>query len=140
MDFELTQEQRLLRDTARRFLEREVAPRVAEAEAAGRFPRDLYPRLAAQGFVGATVAAEHGGHGLDFTSYLVLVEELAYCWGSLRSSVTTHNMVTGILAEAGTDAHRKAWVGGLTSGQLVGFFGLTEPNVGSDASGVELVA
>jgi len=140
MDFELTDEQRLLRDNARRFLEREVAPRVSTAEAQGLFPRDLYPRLAELGFVGATVPPEYGGHGLDFTSYLVLVEELAYCWGSLRSSVTTHNMVTGIIADAGTDAQRTAWVGGLTSGQLVGFFGLTEPNVGSDASGVELVA
>jgi len=140
MDFELTDEQRLLRDNARRFLEREVAPRVSTAEAQGLFPRDLYPRLAELGFVGATVPPEYGGHGLDFTSYLVLVEELAYCWGSLRSSVTTHNMVTGIIADAGTDAQRTEWVGGLTSGQLVGFFGLTEPNVGSDASGVELVA
>jgi len=140
MDFELTAEQRLLRDTARRFLEREVAPRVAVAEAGATFPRDLYPRLAEMGFVGATVAAEHCGHGLDFTSYLVLVEELAYCWGSLRSSVTTHNMVTGIIAEAGTDEQRAAYLPGLTGGELVAFFGLTEPNVGSDASGVELVA
>ena len=70
-------EQKLLRDTARRFLDREVAPRVADAEARGAFPRDLYPKLAEVGFVGATVKAEHGGHGLDFTSYLVLVEELA---------------------------------------------------------------
>jgi alkylation response protein AidB-like acyl-CoA dehydrogenase len=140
MDFELTAEQRLLRDNARRFLEREVAPRVAVAEAGATFPRDLYPRLAEMGFVGATVAAEHGGHGLDFTSYLVLVEELAYCWGSLRSSVTTHNMVTGIIAEAGSDEQRAAYLPGLTGGELVAFFGLTEPNVGSDASGVELVA
>jgi alkylation response protein AidB-like acyl-CoA dehydrogenase len=140
MDFELTAEQRLLRDNARRFLEREVAPRVTVAEAGATFPRDLYPRLAEMGFVGATVAAEHGGHGLDFTSYLVLVEELAYCWGSLRSSVTTHNMVTGIIAEAGTDEQRAAYLPGLTGGELVAFFGLTEPNVGSDASGVELVA
>jgi len=140
MDFELTAEQRLLRDTARRFLEREVAPRVAVAEAGATFPRDLYHRLAEMGFVGATVAAEHGGHGLDFTSYLVLVEELAYCWGSLRSSVTTHNMVTGIIAEAGTDEQRAAYLPGLTGVELVAFFGLTEPNVGSDASGVELVA
>jgi len=140
MDFELTDEQKLLRDTARRFLEREVAPRVAADEAAARFPRDLYPRLAQVGFVGATVPTEHGGHGLDFTSYLVLVEELAYCWGSLRSSVTTHNMVTGILAEAGTPAQRAAYLPGLTGGELVACFGLTEPNVGSDASGVELVA
>jgi len=140
MDFALTAEQRLLRDNARRFLEREVAPRVAVAEAGATFPRDLYPRLAEMGFVGATVPAEHGGHGLDFTSYLVLVEELAYCWGSLRSSVTTHNMVTGIIAEAGTDEQRAAYLPGLTGGELVAFFGLTEPNVGSDASGVELVA
>jgi len=140
MDFELTSEQRLLRDNARRFLEREVAPRIAAAEADATFPRDLYPRLAELGFVGATVAAEHGGHGLDFTSYLVLVEELAYCWGSLRSSVTTHNMVTGIVAEAGSAAQREAYLPGLTSGAMVAFFGLTEPNVGSDASGVELVA
>src|SRR5262249_49519441 len=140
MDFELTEEQRLLRDNARRFLEREVAPRVADAEASATFPRDLYPRLAELGFVGATVPAEHGGHGLDFPSYLVLVEELAYCWGSLRSSVTTHNMVTGIVAEAGNAEQRMAYLPGLTSGALVGCFGLTEPNVGSDASGVELLA
>ena len=140
MNFELTDEQRLLQDTARRFLDGVVAPRVHDAEAKHEFPRDLYPRLAEQGFVGATVATAHGGHGLDFTSYLVLVEELAYCWGSLRSSVTTHNMVTGIIAEAGSPEQRATYLPGLTNGTLVAFFGLTEPNVGSDASGVELAA
>jgi alkylation response protein AidB-like acyl-CoA dehydrogenase len=88
MDLELNEEQRLLRDNARRFLEREVAPLVAEWEARGALPDGLYPRLVEPGFVGATVPASAGGHGLELTSYLVLVEELAYCWGSLRSSVT----------------------------------------------------
>src|SRR4030095_7755643 len=133
MDFELTDEQRLLRDNARRFLEREVAPRVATAEAQGLFPRDLYPRLAELGFVGATVPAEHGGHGLDFTSYLVLLEELAYCWGSLRSSVTTHNMVASILAEFGSDEQRRRHLTGLVRGTTIGFFGAARANGGARA-------
>src|SRR5262245_25715548 len=140
MHLDLSDEQKLLRDNARRFLEREVAPLVASHEARGELPLDLYPRLVDPGFVGATAPHELGGHGLDLTSYLVLVEELAYCWGSLRSSVTTHNMVAGIIAEAGTPGQRAAYLPGLTGGELVAFFGLTEPNVGSDASGVELVA
>jgi acyl-CoA dehydrogenase len=140
MDLELNEEQRLLRDNARRFLEREVAPLVAEWEARGALPDGLYPRLVEPGFVGATVPASAGGHGLELTSYLVLVEELAYCWGSLRSSVTTHNMVASIIAEAGTPAQRDRHLGGLVRGTTLGFFGLTEPNVGSDAGAVELAA
>lgn len=140
MDFELSEEQRLLQETARRFLGREVAPLVAEWEARGALPDGLYPRLVAPGFVGATVPADLGGHGLDFTSYAVLVEELAYCWGSLRSSVTTHNMVAGIVAAVGTEAQRARHLGPLVRGEAIGFFGLTEPNVGSDAASVELAA
>ncbi len=140
MNLELSDEQRLLRDNARRFLDREVAPMVAAQEAKGALPEGLYARLVEPGFVGATVPAELGGHGLDLTSYLVLVEELAYCWGSLRSSVTTHNMVAGIIAGAATPAQRERHLGGLLDGRHIAFFGLTEPNVGSDAAGVELSA
>jgi alkylation response protein AidB-like acyl-CoA dehydrogenase len=140
MDFELSAEQTLLRDNARRFLEREIAPLVADHEARQAFPVGVYPKLVEPGFVGATVAAEHGGHGLDLTSYFVLVEELAYCWGSLRSSVTTHNMVAGIIADAGTPAQRARHLPALLDGRRVAFFGLTEPNVGSDAASVELAA
>jgi len=140
MHLALTDEQILLRDNARRFLEREVAPLVAEHEARGALPDGLYARLVAPGFVGATVAADHGGHGLDLTSYLVLVEELAYCWGSLRSSVTTHNMVAGIIADAAAPAQRARHLPPLLDGRRIGFFGLTEPNVGSDAAAVELRA
>jgi alkylation response protein AidB-like acyl-CoA dehydrogenase len=140
MDFELTDEQRMLQEHARRFLAREVAPLVAASESRGALPDGLYPRLVEPGFVGATVPAEAGGHGLDFTSYAVLVEELAYCWGSLRSSVTTHNMVAGIIATTGTPAQRRRHLAPLVRGEAIGFFGLTEPNVGSDAGAVELAA
>ena len=140
MDFALSDEQTLLRDQARRFLEREVAPLVADCEHRGALPDGLYPRLVAPGFVGATVPQALGGHGLDLTSYLVLVEELAYSWGSLRSSVTTHNMVAAIIAELGSAAQRRRHLGGLVAGTTIGFFGLTEPNVGSDAAGVECLA
>jgi alkylation response protein AidB-like acyl-CoA dehydrogenase len=140
VDFELTPDQRLLRDNARRFLEREIAPLVADHERRGELPAGIYPRLVAPGFVGATVPAADGGHGLDLTSYLVLVEELAYCWGSLRSSVTTHNLAAGILAQAGTPEQRARHLPGLVSGEHIGCFALTEPNVGSDAAGVQLVA
>src|ERR1044071_8253409 len=102
MDLELTEEQQLLRDNARRFLEREIAPLVVEHERRGELPPGIYRRLIGPGFIGATVSEADGVHGLDLGSYLVLVEELAYCWGSLRSSVTTHNMVAGIIAQAGT--------------------------------------
>jgi len=140
MEFEPSAEQVLLRDNARRFLEREVAPLVAEHEARGELPAGIYSKLVEPGFVGATVPAEHGGHGLDLTSYLMLVEELAYCWGSLRSSVTTHNMVAGIIADAATPEQRARHLGPLLDGRHIAFFGLTEPNVGSDAAAVELRA
>jgi alkylation response protein AidB-like acyl-CoA dehydrogenase len=140
MDFELTDEQKLLRDNARRFLEREVAPLVAEHERRGVLPDGLHAKLVEPGFVGATVPEAAGGHGLDLTSYLVLVEELAYCWGSLRSSVTTHNMVAAIIAEFGSEAQRRRHLPALVRGTSIGFFGLTEPNVGSDAASVECAA
>lgn len=140
MDFELSDEQRLLQDNARRFLDKEVAPLVADHEARQAFPDGLYPKLVAPGFIGATVKEADGGHGLDWSSYFVLVEELAYCWGSLRSSVTTHNMVSGIIAEAGTPAQKAAHLAPLLTGEAIACFGLTEPNVGSDAAGVEMIA
>lgn len=140
MDFELSDEQRLLQDNARRFLDKEVAPLVADHEARHAFPSGLYPKLVAPGFIGATVKEADGGLGLDWSSYFVLVEELAYCWGSLRSSVTTHNMVTGIIAEAGSAEQKAQYLGPLLSGEAIACFGLTEPNVGSDAAGVEMIA
>src|SRR4029450_1198035 len=75
-----------------------------------------------RGCVGATVPEGAGGHGLDLTSYLVLVEELAYCWGSLRSSVTTHNMVAGIVADAANDAQRARFLPPLLDGRRIAFF------------------
>src|SRR5262249_55251248 len=125
----------------------EVAPLVADHERRGAFPEGIYPKLVDPGFVGATVPADLGGHGLDLTSYFVLVEELAYCWGSLRSSVTTHNMVAALIPHAAPPAPpppppppRARHLPPLLDGRRIAFFGLTEPNVGSDASGVELTA
>jgi alkylation response protein AidB-like acyl-CoA dehydrogenase len=140
MNFALTDDQRALGENARRFLAREVAPLVAEHERRGTLPEGIYGRLVAPGFVAATVPETHGGHGLDPTSYFVLVEELAYCWGSLRSSVTTHNLATAIIAEAGNAAQRARHLPGLLDGRQIAFFGLTEPNVGSDAASVECSA
>jgi alkylation response protein AidB-like acyl-CoA dehydrogenase len=132
VDFDLSTEQQHIRETARDFCDREVAPFARELDRTEAYPEELVPKLFEMGFLGASVPEEYGGMGLDYLSYGLIVEELGRTDASARSLVSVNlGLVCSCLLNWGTEEQKQAWLPRLTSEGL-GAFGLTEPNAGSD--------
>jgi short-chain 2-methylacyl-CoA dehydrogenase len=134
MDFELSDEQRLLRDTVRDFARNEVAPRAAELDATKSFPYELVGMLGELGLMGIPFPVEYGGGGADNLSYALAVEELARIDSSVAITMAAHTSLgTMPIYLWGDDSQREEWLPQLCSGQRLAAFGLTEPEAGSDA-------
>ncbi len=141
MDFELTEEQRILKETLRKFMDREIIPLSNEYERERKIiTRDILKKLVPFGYVGAEIPEEYGGFGLDTVSYCLMVEELGRAWGALRTMVTVSNLVTSLVYKFGTEEQRTQFLRPLINFDYLGAFALTEPNVGSDAGSVETTA
>jgi len=127
-------EHEMLRRSIHAFVEKEVAPRVGEWEAAGRIPRDLWQRLGELGFLGLEFPTEYGGSGADFLASVVLGEEMARCRsGGVAFSVLVHtDMSSPWLVRFGTDAQKRKYLPGIARGETVCALGITEPGAGSD--------
>ncbi|HEX5594175.1 MAG TPA: acyl-CoA dehydrogenase family protein [Solirubrobacterales bacterium] len=135
MDFELSDEQKLIRETAREFAEREILPTARENDRAGRFDRELARKLGEVGFLGAPIAEEYGGRGLDYIGYGLIAEEIGRADSSARTVVSVvTSLVGGPIEKWGTEEQKKKWLPRLCSGEGLGCFGLTEPDTGSDAA------
>jgi butyryl-CoA dehydrogenase len=135
LDFELTDEQRLISESAREFSDKEIAPRVRENDRAGRFDRELASKLGEIGYLGAPVAEEYGGRGLDYLSYGLIVEQVGRVDSSMRTVVSVQtSLVCGSIERWGTEEQRRTWLPRLCSGEALGCFALTEPDFGSDAA------
>jgi butyryl-CoA dehydrogenase len=134
MDFELSSEQRLIRDTARELATREIAPAAAEIDRSHQFPRKLFSRLGELGLLGIMVPEKWGGAGLDALSYAIALEEVARACAStaVAMSVQSSLVAAPILAE-GTDEQRGRFLPDLAAGRKIGCFALSEPEAGSDA-------
>src|SRR2546421_3065207 len=135
MDFELTDEQRLIKQTAREFTDRELIERTRENARNHHFDLELVGKIAAQGYLGAIVPPEYGGAGLDYLSYGLIVEEIGRGDSAIRTviSVQTSLVCSGIL-KWGTEEQKNKYLPRLCSGEWLGCFGLTEPDTGSDAA------
>ncbi|HEX8025960.1 MAG TPA: acyl-CoA dehydrogenase family protein [Candidatus Limnocylindrales bacterium] len=141
MDLDLPQEHRLLRQTVRDFMTKEVAPVVEEHERAHRFPTDVVKRLGEMGWLGIPIPEDEGGAGLDYLAYAITVEEISRVWGSLGIIVAAHTSLgCGPLHLAGTKAQKDAYLVPMASGKVIGAYGLTEPGAGSDACGTRTTA
>jgi butyryl-CoA dehydrogenase len=137
LDFQLTDEQRLISDTAREFCDKEIAPRVRESDRAGRFDRELASMLGEMGYLGATVSEEYGGRSLDYLSYALIVEQVGRVDSSARTVVSVQtSLVAGSLERWGTEEQKREWLPRLCSGEALGCFALTEPDTGSDPAGL----
>ena len=135
MDFDLTDEQIMVRDSARRFADKEIAPHVREWDRAERMDRSIVGSLAEVGWLGATIPEGYGGMGLDTVSYCLIIEELGRADSSVRGVVSVNvGLVAKTILEWGTDEQKKEWLPRLCSGQSLGCYGLTEPGSGSDAA------
>jgi alkylation response protein AidB-like acyl-CoA dehydrogenase len=133
IDLELTEEQRLVRDTARTFCEREILPYAREWDRAERMDRAIVAKLADVGFLGCALPEEHGGMGLDTVSYCLVMEELGRADSSVRGIVSVNNGLAGkTIARWGTDGQRAEWLPKLCDGSGLGCYALTEPGSGSD--------
>jgi short-chain 2-methylacyl-CoA dehydrogenase len=134
VNWDLSEEQELLRRTVRDFAETRVAPLAAELDREGRFPYELVAEMASMGLMGIPIPEEHGGAGGDTVSYAVAIEELTRIDSSVAITVAAHTSLgTMPIYLYGTDAQKEEWLPRLASGSALAAFGLTEPSAGSDA-------
>ncbi len=141
MDFDLSADHRLLRDTIRAFMLAEVAPVIDEHERERRFPSEIVRRIGELGWLGIPIPEDEGGAGLDTLAYAVAIEEIGRVWGSLGLIVAAHTSLgCGPLHLAGTDEQKQRYLVPMASGRVIGAYGLTEPGAGSDAGGTRTTA
>src|ERR1051325_11402473 len=135
MDFELTDDQRRIRDVARDFAEAELGDKIAPYDARHEFPHAIVAKLGPLGFLGVLVPEEHGGAGLDYVSYALIVEELNRGDASVGITMWAHNsLCTNHINLFGSPEQKARWLPRLARGEVLGAWGLTEPGSGSDAA------
>jgi alkylation response protein AidB-like acyl-CoA dehydrogenase len=138
MDFELSDEQQLIRQTARDFCDAEIAPYAAEWDRTETIDRGIVAKLAELGFLAAALPEEHGGMALEMVSYALVVEEIGRADSNVRGIVSVSNGLYGkTVAHWGTDEQKARLLPGLASGEALGCYALTEPGAGSDPGGLE---
>lgn len=137
----LTEDQELVRSTAREFARARLAPHAREWEAAGAIPREVIDELGSLGFLGMTVPEALGGAGLDYVSYAVALMEIAAGDGALSTLMSVNNApVCAILQAAGSAEQQQRYLRPLARGEMIGAFALTEPQAGSDAANLRTTA
>ena len=135
MNFDLTDEQELVRSTVRNFAEQKVAPVAEELDREHRFPYELVAELAELGLMGMPIPEEYGGSGGDTLSYAIAIEELTRIDSSVAITVAAHTSLgTMPIFMFGTEEQKREWLPDLASGKKLAAFGLTEPGAGSDAA------
>ena len=140
MDFELSPEHKLFRDTVRDFAENEVAPGAIERDKTHEFPHDLIEKMAALGLLGVPFPEEYGGAGGDTISYAIAVEEISRADGSLGLTLAAHTSLgASPFYMFGTEEQKRKWLVPQAQGKMIGAFGLTEPHAGSDAGSTKTV-
>src|SRR5437870_2127788 len=135
MDFELTDEQRLIKQTAREFTDRELIERTRENARNHHFDLDLVQKIAQQGYLGAIVPPKYGGAGLDYLSYGLIVEEIGRGDSAVRTVISVQtSLVCSAILRWGSEVQKQRYLPRLCAGEWLGCFGLTEPDTGSDAA------
>jgi butyryl-CoA dehydrogenase len=141
MDFELSEEQRLVRDMVRDLAQNEIAPRAAQVDKTEEFPADNIRKMAELGLLGLPYPEKYGGGGGDTLSYAIAVEEIARACGSTALIYAAHvSLGCGPIYYFGSEEQKQKWLPRLCSGQGLGAFGLTEPEAGSDAGSTRTIA
>jgi butyryl-CoA dehydrogenase len=135
IELELSDEQRLIAEAARDFVDNEVVPRARDSDRAQRFDAELARRLGELGYLGAPVAEEYGGRGLSYIDYGLIVEEVGRGDSAMRTVVSVQtSLVCGSIERWGSEEQKQRWLPRLCAGEAFGCFGLTEPDTGSDAA------
>jgi len=141
MDFDLTEEQIMIRNLMKDFAKNEIIPKMRDDDRNERFPADILEKMAPLGLLGAPLPEEYGGMGIDHVAYALMIEELGYASFALRSIVSAHiSLFQQTLNQWGTEEQKQKYLPRTTKGELLGCFATTEPNVGSDVSSIETSA
>ncbi|MEA2560742.1 MAG: butyryl-CoA dehydrogenase [Acidobacteriota bacterium] len=141
MHIELTEEQKLLQETVRRFAEEVAKPRAKEIDQTGEFPRSFFDQAGEIGLAGVFIPEEYGGGGMDTVSYCIAIEEISRVCATSGVILSVNNsLVCYPLLKFGTEEQKKEFLTPLAAGQKLGCFALTEPGAGSDPSGLRSTA
>src|ERR1022692_2856353 len=140
MDFELSDEQRLLRDTIRSFVDAEIRPVAREWEESGRYPDEIVAVMREMGLFGLLVSEEFGGMAADMVSLAVVFEEISRGWMGVAGIIGSHSLSCWMIAQFGTEEQKTAYLPALASGKRRTGIGLTEPGAGSDLQGIATTA
>ena len=141
LDAQLTDEERMVRDTARDYAQDKLLPRVTKAYLDEDFDREIMTEMGALGLLGSTIPEEFGGAGLGYVSYGLVAREVERVDSGYRSMMSVQSSLVIYPIDAyGSEEQRRKYLPGLCSGELIGCFGLTEPDAGSDPAGMKTVA
>ena len=141
MNFEHNETQFMIAQSIRDFAEQNIRPHIMEWDEAQIFPIDLFKKLGKMGFMGVLVPGELGGSGLGYHEYITIIEEISKVDPSIGLSVAAHNsLCTNHILTFGNEEQKKKWIPKLAAGEHIGAWGLTEPNTGSDAAGMNTTA
>ncbi|TDL82267.1 acyl-CoA dehydrogenase family protein [Peribacillus frigoritolerans] len=141
MNFELSQEQRMIQKTIREFAEEVVEPGAYERDKTKQFPAEIFQQLGEMGMLGLPFSEEYGGSGADTISFAIVTEELSKACGSTGITYSAHISLGGApINMFGTEEQKRKYLSRICSGESMGAFGLTEPNAGSDAGGTQTEA
>lgn len=141
MDFELTEDQKLLRDMVRDFSQKEIAPRLKTLEDNKKFPREILAKLGELGILGITVPSEYGGSKTDYLSFILALEEISKISASVSVIVSVHcALFCHAILKFGSEAQKKKYLPKAAKGEMIGAFSLTEPGAGSDAMNLKTKA
>jgi len=136
MDLELSDEQRQIIDTVRRWIKKEVIPQASRYEHADEYPHPFIDQLKALGLFGATIPQEYGGLGLDYVTYAMINEELSRGWMSLSGAINTHLLMAYVVMKNGTEEQKRAWLPKFATGEQRGGLALSEAHAGSDVAAI----
>jgi len=141
MDFSLTEEQRLIRNTVREFAEREIRPLAQHTDESGEFPWPVIRKMASLGLLGLPIPEKYGGAGADAVSFAIAMEEIARVCGSTAITLDAHtSLASEPILLFGTEEQKQKYLVPLARGEKLGAFGLTEPEAGSDAGATRTTA
>ena len=140
MDFELSEELIAVRDLAREFAEKEIAPTAAKDDKEHVFRKDLVKKMGELGFYGAVIPESYGGSGLGFLAMVLITEEIARAHSAMRVAINMQIGPALALLQFGTEEQKQKWIPPLVRGDVIGFFAITEPDAGSDVSAMRTTA
>jgi butyryl-CoA dehydrogenase len=141
MDFDLSEEQKMIQETIRKFAKEVIAPVASENDKKGQFPREIFTKMAELGFAGTPIPEEYGGAGFDYISHAIVAEEIGRVDSSLRGTYSVQvSLVELPIFKFANEEQKKKYLPKLASGEWMGCYGLTEPDAGSDPASMKSTA